>query len=763
MARGHASLMATMLASMAGTPEVIGRYRIEGVLGTGGMGVVYAARDSALGRAVALKTIAAAVMADEQAQKRFWREARAAASVNHPNVCQIYEVGEADGTPFIAMEMLEGEPLSARIARGPLPVREAIGVALGILAALSALHRRDVIHRDLKPQNVFLTPHGVKLLDFGLARSVDAEFGQTASLLTRPGTIMGTPRYMAPEQLRGEEADARTDLFALAAILFEMFTGRPAFGGRTTAEVFHATLHEHPPALAGSACVAAVDLVVRRALSKAPEGRPESAEAMGEELARAAALEDTGAAPRARAMTRLMALPFRMVRPDPDTEFLAASVPEAVASALGAVESLVVRSSVVAARYAAAEPDLKRIASEAEVDVVLTGTLLRAGDQIRAATQLVEAPGGTLVWSHTATVGLKDVFQLQDDLTTRIVEGLAIPLTAREQRRLHGDVPATPAAYEYYLRGNRLAADSSSWDLARALYEKCVQEDPRFAPAWARLGRVYRLMSKYYGRDIFANLDRAERAFRRALELNPDLPIAHQLYTHFEVEAGRAESAMRRLIERTRAGTADPELFGGLVTATRYCGLLDASMAADRHARRLDPAAKTSVAYTHWLRGEYELAVERETGNPAYMKSYALVEMGRTAEAIAGFREIEAALGIRGSSITAYRHAVEDEGRSRAVVEGMSGLVADGFRDPEGLFFAVRALAKVGANDEALELLDHVVHGYFVPDLLERDPWLASLRGDRRMQDLIRAARGRHEAAAVAYREAGGPQLLGTS
>jgi TolB-like protein/tetratricopeptide (TPR) repeat protein len=742
---------------MSGTPEAIGRYRIEGVLGAGGMGVVYAARDASLGRAVALKTIAAAAVGDEEAQKRFWREARAAASVNHPNVCQIYEVGEADGTPFIAMEMLEGEPLSARIARGPLPVKEALDAALGVLAALSALHRREVIHRDLKPHNVFLTPHGVKLLDFGLARTAPPDIDNTASLLTRPGTVMGTPRYMAPEQLRGLKADARTDLFALAAILFEMLTGRPVFGGRTAAEIYHATLHEHPPALAGSPCVAAVDMVVRRGLSKQPEDRPASADQMADELRRAASLEDAGAAPRARAMTRLIALPFRMLRPDPDTEFLAASVPEAVASALGAVESLVVRSSVVAARYAAADPDLKRIASEAEVDVILIGTLLRAGDRIRAATQLVEAPAGTLVWSHTETVALSDVFQLQDDLTTRIVDGLSIPLTAREQRRLHGDVPATPAAYEFYLRANRLAGDASSWDLAKDLYERCVEADPRFAPGWARLGRVYRLLAKYQGQDPAANRQRAESAFRRALELNPDLPIAHQLYTHFEVEAGRAESAMRRLIARARAGTADPELFGGLVTATRYCGLLDASMAAFEHARRLDPAARTSVAYTHWLRGEYQLAVDREFQAAAYMKAYGLAEMGRLEEAVAGFRDIEA-MG-REPGISAYRHALE--GDAEATRRGVARLVAEGFRDPEGLFFSSRALARVGAFDEALALLETVVHGYFVPAALDRDAWLAPLRGDRRMEAIVRAARERHEAARAAYVEAGGPQLLG--
>jgi TolB-like protein len=503
--------------------------------------------------------------------------------------------------------------------------------------------------------------------------------------------------------------------------------------------------------------VAAVDLVVRRALSKSPEGRPPDAETMARELRQASALEDSGALPRARAMTRFIAHPFRMLRPDADTEFLAFSVPEAVSSTLGAVESLVVRSSASAARYATAEPDLRRIAEEAEVDVVLTGSLLRSGEQIRVTAQLVEAPAGTLVWSHAATVGLKDVFQLQDDLTTRIVEGLSIPLTAREQRRLHGDVPATPAAYEYYLRANRAAGVGSSWDLARDLYEKCVQEDPRFAPGWARLGRACRLVAKYHGRDVFANLNRSESAFRRALELNPDLPVAHHLYTHFEVEAGRAPAAMQRLIARLRAGSADPELFGGLVTATRYCGLLEASIAADRHARRLDPAARTSISYTHWLRGEYELAIERDSQSPQYMRFYAMVEMGRTEEALSLLQEITLPVGGRVTGV--YVDALKEN--ADGVREGVRRLIEEGFRDPEGLYFAARALAHVRADDEALALLDQVVSGYFVPDVLERDAWFAPLRAHPRMRALVETARASRTAAAAAYQAAGGPQLLG--
>jgi TolB-like protein len=738
-------------------PRAIGRYRLERELGRGGMGVVYAAVDETLGRRVALKTIAPG--GDEQAQKRFWREARAAAAVNHPNVCLIYEVGEADGTPFLAMELLEGEPLSSRIARGPLPTREAIQVAAGILAALDALHARDVVHRDLKPSNVFLTPHGVKLLDFGLARAAAPDLGATASVLTQPGTVMGTPRYMSPEQLRGQDADLRTDLFSTGAILFEMLTGKPAFAGRTAAEVFHATLHENPPALFGSSCVGAVDLVVRRALSKDPRGRYPTAAAMAEPLRAAQELDDTGPAVRARALTRFIALPFRMLRPDPDTDFLAVTVPEAVSSALGALDSLVVRSSLVAARWADRDLDLRRLAEESEVDVALTGTFLRAGDQLRVTAQLAEVPEGTLVWSHAAVVALRDVFQLQDDLVTRIVDGLSIPLTAREQRRLHGDVPATTAAYECYLRGNRLAGDPSTWAEALALYERCVGEDPGFAPAWARLGRLYRLTAKYRGADVFLNLDRAERAFRRALELNPDLPVAHSLYTHLEVEAGRAREAMVRLLERVRGGTADPELFAGLVTACRYCGLLDASLAADRHARRLDPQARTSVAYTHWLRGEFEEALARETHDPPYMRWYASAEMGREKEALEALTAVTGRPGAASLTLVLYRHALENQ--ADGVKESVAQLVAQGFRDPEGLFFAARALARVGAVEEAVALLGQVLDAFTPAEALARDPWLRPLHAHPRWPALLERARERQAAAAAAYRKVGGPAILG--
>src|SRR5438128_1930350 len=342
-------------------PARIGHYAIARKLGEGGMGVVYAARDERLERTVALKTMKSmsSLPNDETARKRFWREERAAASVNHPNVCQIYEIGEDGGELFIAMELLEGEALGERLRRGPLSVSETVPIGLGVLAALSALHARGIVHRDLKPSNGFLTPPRVKLLDFGLAGPTD------------PAT----------------------------------------------------------PALA-------------------------------------------------RALTRRVVLPFRVLRPDPETDFLAFSLPDAIATSLSGPGSLIVRSSAVAARFAGEAPDLKALAAEADVDRVVMGTLLRAGDQLRAATQLVEAPEGTLLTSHTVQSPLGDLFRMQDDIARRVVEGLALPLTGERASSL--DVPANPRAYELYLRANGFARTYDGMPSARALYEQCLELDPDF-------------------------------------------------------------------------------------------------------------------------------------------------------------------------------------------------------------------------------------------------------------------------------------------
>src|SRR5687768_1029589 len=298
--------------------KTIGPYEITGTLGQGGMGIVYSAWDDRLKRAVAVKTIRAND-SDPASTERLRREARAGARVNHPNICQLYDVGSEQGQFYIAMELLEGESLAARLKQGLLPLNEAVSIAVSVLSALDALHKQGLIHRDLKPSNIFLTPHGVKLLDFGLTCSTQALADETSTRLTLPGVIIGTPQYAAPEQLRGEAADLRADLFAAGAVLYEMLAGRPPFAGTSAVEVFHGIMYEHPAVLTGGPAVAALDRVVNRALAKRPADRYQSAEAMAQELRAALVLGDSGSVSAAHVVTRLIVLPFRVLRPDAET------------------------------------------------------------------------------------------------------------------------------------------------------------------------------------------------------------------------------------------------------------------------------------------------------------------------------------------------------------------------------------------------------------------------------------------------------------
>ena len=247
--------------------ERIDHYRITRKIGQGGMGIVYAAHDERLDRQVAIKMILDAG-ADATARERFWREARAAASVSHPHVCQLYEIGETEGQLYIVMELLEGQSLDSRLESGPIDVPEALTTSLSILGALDALHERAIVHRDLKPSNVFLTKFGVKLLDFGLARPVINDQLATAQDLTLPGKVVGTPAYMAPEQLSGQPTDARVDLFAVGVMLYEMITGKSPFAGAGMIDTMHAILNDRPPVLTGSSTVDAVDRIIQRALEK---------------------------------------------------------------------------------------------------------------------------------------------------------------------------------------------------------------------------------------------------------------------------------------------------------------------------------------------------------------------------------------------------------------------------------------------------------------------------------------------------------------
>jgi DNA-binding winged helix-turn-helix (wHTH) protein/tetratricopeptide (TPR) repeat protein len=470
-------------------------------------------------------------------------------------------------------------------------------------------------------------------------------------------------------------------------------------------------------------------------------------------------VSDPGAQPGR--VTRLIVLPFRTVRPDPDTEFLAFSLPEALTGSLGGLESLVVRSSMAGARFVAGGEvaDHKKIAADADVDVILTGTLLRASDAVRVTTQLTDAASGTLLSSSSTQAPLGDVFRLQDELTQRIVASLSLPLTHREQQLLKRDVPASAAAYEFFLRGNQLGYDAKQWAVARELYLRSVEEDPRYAPAWARLGRIHHVMGKFLPTGTEENLVDAEAAFRRALELNPDSTLAHKLFAQLEVDLGRAREAMGRLIEH--AHVADPEMLAGLVSACRYGGLLEASVAAHVRAVALEPKIRTSVPHTWFLQADYvRMSTVKMTDYP-YIVSLSLAALGREREALPALHDLEHKTPTRlRDFIIAARTLLE--GNAAESVAAVGRVVRSDFRDPEALFYLSRHLAHLHEAGPALDLLERVVAGgFFCYPAMARDPWLDSLRRKPAFTRLLARAEAQHREAAGVFARLQGEKVLG--
>ena len=742
-------------------PDAIGPYTIVRELGRGGMGIVYEGWDVRLSRPVAIKTILST--ADTEMRQRFVREARAAAAVSHPNICQLFDIGEHNGEPFLAMELLEGQSLAERLGQGPMTVKEAATICLAILSALAALQRRGLVHRDLKPSNVFLTSNGVKLLDFGLARTTGLDPDETS--LTMPGVVMGSPHYMAPEQVRGEEVDGRTDIFATGLLLFEMLSGRAAFTGPSAVDVLHAVMHEHPPVLLGSPAIVDLDRIVQRAVAKSAADRYPSADEMAADVRAALSRSGSNETAHARATKRLVVLPFKVLRPDPDVDFLSYSLADAITVALSAIDSLTVRSSLTAARFADGPPDLRMLASELGVDAAITGTLLHAGSAVRVAVQLIEVPSGTVHWSHAAQIPLDDLFTIQDSVCSAIVNAFALPLTAKEHAMLRQDVPANPDAYECYLRANRLSTNVTQWTTARDLYLRAVGADPSYAPAWARLGRILRNLGKYTQTpEATAYLAQAEDAFQRAFKLNADLPLAHNLYTYMEVDSGRALDAVLRLLGRLRTRTNDPDLFAGLVHASRYVGLLDASVAAYHVATRLDPAIATSAHHSFFMLGEYQRAIEVDPDQIPYVSIVSHIAMGQRADAAALCERV--------------RTAADSNPHLRLMIVVLESLVTDrfdegrraldqlshfpGFNDPEGWYYWAQAAAGVKDPDLAIALLQRSVSsGFHCLRAFETTPLLDNLRGAAQFAEVLSRARAANEAAAAAFAKADGHHLLG--
>lgn len=744
--------------------DQVGRYRIVRQLGRGGMGIVYVARDDRLDRDVALKMIAG--LADEAARTRFWREARAAASVSHPNICQVFEVDESGGAIFLTMEVLEGEALDRRLMRGALPPREAVPIALGVLHALEALHGRGLVHRDVKPSNVFVTPHGPKLLDFGLARPV-LQVNATpddVTPVTQAGMIIGTPQYMAPEQVTGATLDGRTDLYAVGAVIFQMLAGRTPFVG-TPGDILFAALKENPPALQGPPEVVAIDRVIRRAMRKEPNERYSTAADMASDLS-AVALSGVHAGPvmPVHALTRIVVPPLRIASTDPDVSFLSFGLAEAVSGSLATLGNIVVRSPAVASRWSQDVTDPRKIAAEADVDLVVASTLRRSGSQLRLTAQLIDASSGTVLGASTVNGSMDDIFALEDALTNATTALLAPQLTSGQRMTTapKRDVPANPRAFELFLRGMEEARTLTGTGAALALFKQAVAEDASFAPAWAALGRAHRVWGKFYD-DRVANDQLAEQALKRALELSPDLPLAHRYYTHFESEHGHASNAIVRLLKHASTNRQDAQLFAGLVHACRYAGLFDASIAAHDEARRLDPTVETGVEYTLAQMAvdgpRAQALIDQQGASPGTLFVLASVGDGAVVSRALRAGHITNVPPNFGRSIDAVVAVyTKTAAEAAAALEEAMALHVD----PEALFMFGAMLIRIGEHDRGLAAVSEAVTTGYTPSLtLEQNHTFDPVRDRDAFKAMAADARNRMRVAQQMFEAAGGPEMLG--
>jgi serine/threonine protein kinase/tetratricopeptide (TPR) repeat protein len=545
----------------------IGPYEVSGIIGAGGMGEVHRARDTRLDRDVAIKVLPPTVARDPLALERFNREARTVASVSHPRICAIYDVGEFEGSPFIVMELLDGKPLYALIEERGLPVEQLIDWGMQLADALEAAHARGIVHRDLKPANIVITARGdVKVLDFGVAKLVDGEAAQapTMAALTDAGVTIGTTAYMSPEQVRGEPLDQRTDLFALGLVLYEIATGRRAFAGTTTGLITDAILnHAPPPAMdLNPSLPPQVAAIVDKLLEKDRDLRYRHAADVRADLKRAlrelhgpvTPSRGTNTQAIAAAAKSVAVLPFRNLSADADNAFFSDGITEDLIDALGRVRGLRVASRASAFRFRDDAQDLKAVGAALGVGAIVEGSVRRAGARLRVGAALVDAASGFQLWSERYDREMADVFEIQDEIVSSLVSALAPALLGVAK-----DVVRRPTdnleAYECYLKGRHYWHQRSPSTLRLAIqsFERAIALDADYALAYAGLADSWALHRPYGWLPIEACRPQANAAVERAMVLAPDLAevqfaeALHVLY--FEPRWRASEPYFKRAIE----------------------------------------------------------------------------------------------------------------------------------------------------------------------------------------------------------------------
>jgi len=744
--------------------DLFDRYKIARKIGAGGMGTIYLAEDTQLKRSVALKLLSAEATVDADQVARFVQEARLASLLNHPNILTIYEVGQTASVHFISTEFVSGKTLRSRLSKGPLAAKAAIDIAIDIASALAVAHASDIVHRDIKPENVMMREDGLlKVLDFGLAKlnrnerpygteQTDATWNDVR---TEPGLILGTVTYMSPEQASGAEVDARTDIWSLGVVFYEMISGRPPFCGSSAVRTVNGILKLEPAPIEGLApeLKRTVGKIIKKSLAKAVDDRYQTIEEMLVDLRNLRIEIETGiAGPRSVAI-----LPFSNITRDERLSFFEFALADAVITELARSHSLVVRPSSSVAKYLGREVDPISIGAELKVDAILAANFLISKNRIRVTTQLIDVTDRNVLWSEQIDSTTDDIIGLQDTITNRIVTGLKCELETSAAPSIALPVTGNSLAYIEYLRGRDQlrrymfhTVANKNVEIAIRHFTRAIELDPKFALAHSALGTCYlQKVIKIVGtRD---DIERSAAAFRRALELDPQLVEARAYGALIARLQGDTQKSRDELAELRRKEPNSFEVQYLSAASYRYDGDYDNALRCYEEMLRIDPTAEVSVYYCrariYWHRGRFELSyyeLEKaraiEPNHPIIKFFHAIVTFlsGHPPEAIEELRSLLAVCSCK--AFPAYLAIClsaqgEFEAAERELTEECERIAEV---DPDVSYWVATAKLMAGRIDEALQWLGRsIALGNHNRALLETDPIWMRLHDDARYAELL--------------------------